>query len=519
MPGAGGSVAAGSNEDGLGLEPPINDRLRDTGTGGPLCGHGASRDHERRRVTVPGVTAAELDAATMRSLAPYLAPQVGILLGAGASIAAGLPSWELLAQRLLTRTGVAPSQESARRLLDSQDPLLVAEAARARSGDWEGDLRAALYGSDPEPDPAALHLAVAGLAAARAAGDVSLNTLNFDPLLGNALRDALAELGSTATVVERWTDAAGPRGAYTVNHLHGLLGTGTGSATGVLLTLSDFLDVAAQPHPWQVTTLAEGLSRGPLIIAGTSYRDPDIRQWLHDLRSPHPKVVLVARQGLGLDRESYAAVIPALQKQWDALGVTPIFLHDHADAAQALRELPHLADAAYQSPTQRAAQLIGALAANFDTMQAQHSRQLASDLDRLRPHLGDEANLTLWLVDGGGQLLRWSAPDRVYRTFNDLRVVVPGYDSPWLSGRCLGQDDILVEDLTADSRGATQRWKSVVAAPIPVDIPGGPAFSAAVLSSATVLTLDDVAAGDWETLLGELASEWAPRLTGTIVTR
>lgn len=71
---------------------------------------------------------------------------------------------------------------------------MAAEAARSATSDWPALLRHALYGAGEEPEPAVLHLAAAGLAAQRDAGLVQLHTLNFDPLLGTALRRALAEL-------------------------------------------------------------------------------------------------------------------------------------------------------------------------------------------------------------------------------------------------------------------------------------------------------------------------------------
>lgn len=458
------------------------------------------------------MTAAELDATTVAALEPYAQPRLSVLLGAGASIAAGLPSWETLAERLLIRTGISAGYDAARRLLASQDPLLIAEAARARTSDWAGVLREALYGPDPEPDPAVLHLAAAGLAAGRAPGDVTLHTLNFDPLLGNALRGALAELDRPVAVHERWAPPAAPPDTYSVNHLHGLLGREVGGVTGLVLTLSDYLALEAQPHPWQVSALQEGLSKGPLIMAGTSYRDPDLRQWLHDLDRVHPVVVLLARQGLDLDRDSFTAVRSALRSQWEAIHVMPVFVQDYADAAQALREIPHLQEPGYQPPQARAGEMFGDLLADFQRHQLEHSDQLGGDLEQLRPHLGSEANLTLWLADGAGRLVRWAAPDRVYRTPGSLRSVTPGYDSPWVAGDCLGRDDVVVNDLTEHQRGATQRWRTVVAAPVPVELSGGPAFSAAVLSSASTLSLDQVLSDDWTTELKELASAWGSRL-------
>jgi hypothetical protein len=294
--------------------------------------------------------------------------------------------------------------------------------------------------------------------------------------------------------------------------LHGILPADPGEpARGIVLTLSDFTELGAQQHPWQVSALQDSLQKGPLVLAGTSYRDPDIRQWLHSTQKDHEVVVLLARQGLKLDRETFKRVRPALEAQWKAIGVRPIAMHDHADAAQVLRELPHLNDPGYRSPRDRAQAVWKAQLASFDHTQHAHSEQLRADLTRLQVHLGPESNLTLWLADGNGHLVRWSAPDRVYVDPDRLRLADVGHDSPWVAGQCLGRDDNLAENLEGP-RGATQRWRSVVAAPVVVEVAGGPWFSSGVLTSASPDSLDEHDQEQWQETLTELADEWGSRL-------
>lgn len=428
------------------------------------------------------MSAADLDAETIDALRPLAVDRLSVLLGAGASAGAGLPGWDALAQRLLLESGVADSEEEAAAFLARQDAMLAAEAAKASATDFPSALRKALYGDGDEPEPAVLHLAAGALSASRDPGMVQLHTLNFDRLLGVALRRALDESGSKAVVHERAESAQGPVGSYVVNHLHGILPADpVPSSRGIVLTLGDFVELGAQPHPWQVSALQDSVQKGPLVLAGTSYRDPDIRQWLNDVERDHEVVVLLAREALGLDRTTFDRLKPALEAQWQAIGVRPITLHDHADAAQALRELLYLNLADYRSPRDRAREIWDAQQVHFADRQLEHNRQLQTDLDRLRTHLGPEANLTLWLADGSGQLARWAAPDRVYVDPARLRHVDVGFDSAWVAGQCLGRDDLLAVDLEGP-RGPTQRWRSVVAAPIAVQVDGGPAFSSAVLT-------------------------------------
>ena len=391
--------------------------------------------------------------------------------------------------------------------------MLAAEAARAASSDWHALIRHALYDGEDEPEPAVMHLAAGALAAQRDPGMVQLHTLNFDPLLGTALRLALDELTLPSDVHERAESAQGPFGQHVVNHLHGIIrAEAGGDARNVILTLRDFTDLGATAHPWQVAALQDTIQKGPLILAGTSYRDPDIRQWLSGIPRDNEVVVMLARQGLDLDRNTFARVRLALEEQWRAVNVRPVALQDHADAAQALRELPHLDDAGYVSPRDRARRVWAEHEAAFAAKQQEHSALLANDMDELRAHLGPESNLTLWLADGEGNLIRWSSPDRVYVDAGHLRRAAIGFDSPWVAGRCLGRDDTLAQDLSGP-RGPTQRWKAVVAVPVSVNVAGGPAFATAVLSSASPDELGTHDVDAWQSTVVELATEWGDRLS------
>ncbi|TYP87432.1 SIR2 family NAD-dependent protein deacylase [Blastococcus xanthinilyticus] len=462
------------------------------------------------------MSAAELDLVTLERLRPVaVAGQVSVLLGAGASAAAGLPDWNSLATQLLQLSGTIDDEETARAFLAGQDPSLAAEAARAGASDWLELVRSALYPpSVGEPEPAALHFAVASLAAPRLVGEVGLFTLNFDLLIERALQDALEEVGSGAGVHARDTeDDRAPRGDFEVHHLHGYLGQDVAETGEIVLTLSDFTKLSAQPSPWQRAALQEALSRGPLVLAGTSYRDSDIRQWLHELLATRPDkgFILLAREGLGLSRQQFDLVKDALVTQWASIGVSAVLVQDYSDAAQAIRELSTLTEPGYQAPKVRAGALWDAIRGDFAQLQQEHSDQLADDLTRLRPLLGDDANMTLWLADGAGQIVRWSSHDRLYRSPAQLRRVPVGHDSPWIAGQCLGRSEILARDLSEAM--STRRWHSVVAAPCVADLPGGPPLPTAVLSSAATTPLEDQDLDAWAAVLAELSEEWAERLS------
>ncbi len=439
-----------------------------------------------------------------------------MLLGAGASAGAGLPDWNTLSTRLLMLSGAIADERTALAFLAAQDPALAAEAAKSASVDWEMTLVEALYGgAAAPPEPGALHLAAAALAIARNPGQVELFTLNFDLLIERALQEVADEVGKPVSLFTR--TAVMPRGRssdYEVHHLHGALDPDTRTARDIVLTLSEFSELVVEQHPWQATALDNALQRGPLILAGTSYRDADIRSWLHGLTTATKErvVVFLARQGLGLDREQFNKVQGALEQQWLAIGVQPLITQDHADAAQALKELPYLENADYLSPQLRSADLWRRCLDNFEAFQVEHSAFLEDHVRQLVSTVGAPANLVLWLSDGDGGAVRWSAPDRIYKDPDSLRKVPTGHDSPWIVGQCLGSNEVMAEDLNELSDDI-RRWKHVIALPITVERIGGPAFTYAAITAALSEPPEAALLDSWVAALGTIAEDWSDKLS------
>lgn len=400
-----------------------------------------------------------------------------LLLGAGASTTSGLPDWDTLAVRLLMRTHVAMKEDAARLLVSKQDALLVAEAARKATGaQWDRRLKSALYEGTSDPAPSPLHGAVAGHLLDGPEGETTLITLNFDTLLEEAIR------GGTARSVISGVNGAESPDSYTVHHLHGIVSPTT--VQKVVLTLSDFNNLLGDEASWQLELLRTAVKKGALVIAGTSYRDPDLRRWLHvafDEQPPqHAALVLLAREAFSLDKVAFAEVKEALASQWRAAGLEPVILEDFTDAAQLMRELRHLHRPAYVSPQERARVIWEAHVRRFSELQQEYSNQLNCHAAVMKEALDvDQVNVTLWLANGRGQLARWTAHDRCYRAVDDLRLVDSGHDSRWIAGRALATEELLFHNL---GMGQTQRWGSVLAIPIRVEYPDFPEFATAVIS-------------------------------------
>lgn len=428
-----------------------------------------------------------------------------ILLGAGASITSGLPGWDDLVTGLLVGSGAVPDSETAALLLRRQDPLIVAEAARAQyKSAWLEKVRNELYKVSAPPESSPLHRAAVAHALTGTGDDTSLVTLNFDTLLEEAIRKEQSGGASGVT-------------APVVRHLHGVISLT--ETNDVIFTLTDFLDVLSDPASWQREYLHVALSRGALVIAGTSYRDPDVRQWFHTAKKEaphgHAALVILARQGFELDRPHFELLREALRDQWAAVGLRAVLVDDHSDAAQAIRELRHVNRSDYLSPRERANTMWEAHRSRFDELQSAYAMQLVDDSALMRSVLGVERlSLSLWLSDGAGRLVRWAADDRLYRDPGALRFVETGYDSPWVAGRALSTETLLIQDI---ERTGTRRWRSVAAVSIPIDHPTHPQMSAAVITVGLPGEAQEYEASSflWAARLSQIGDSWSTRLSET----
>ncbi|MBY6413935.1 SIR2 family protein [Rhodococcus sp. BP-252] len=433
-----------------------------------------------------------------------------ILLGAGASTSSGLPDWDTFASRLLVSSGAVTDSEIATLLMERQDPMLVVEAAKAAAGTrWPQVLRGALYAEVEDEEPSPLHLAAVGHLLDPAAPSTDLVTLNFDTLLEKAIEretSAVVRSSSSGSTVE---DAD-----FTVQHLHGVIRR---EATDqVILTLSEFYDVIADDSAWQASYIRAAVTRGALVIAGTSYRDPDVRHWLHSALPSKPSdreaLVLLARQGFKMTKAQFEAAKDALANQWTAIGIKPVLLEDHADAAQIIRELHHVHGANYLAPQERSRTIWNAHSRQFAELQTTYVDLLDADAEIMSRELNvTRLNVTLWLADGTGGLVRWAAHDRVYRSIAALRRIETGHDSQWIAGRALGGEEMLHQDLDG---GGTRRWRSVLALPISVPHPELPAVASAVLTLGLPNPTADLAptATIWGEALQNIANAWSERL-------
>lgn len=465
------------------------------------------------------MSAPDIDKRIMQRFAPLAqGAHLTIVLGAGASAPSGLPDWDCFTQRVVTLSGLVSTEDAARVLLSKQDQTIALEAARDRAGDqWHQHLVTALYGSLADhPEPSSLHLA----AARHYLGDpknTTLATLNYDVLLERAIADSVETEANALAVPIAGIDGTVDPHRPTVHHLHGVV-----DCEGVhdpIVGFRDYAELTTDEGAWQRTFLSRSLRDGPLLLAGTSYRDPDIRQWLHlilrDEKPRHPAIVAFARQGLGLDREQFDTIHTALEAEWSSIGLEALHMQDLSDIARVVRELQHVRRPDYRTPAERAAQVWTSHRRRFATLQTEYSDALSMDSRTIATSLRTRAfRASLWLADGQGKLARWATDGSTFRTVSSLKRVPTGHDSPWIAGEAIGSEDVKVKDVERDRR-VSPTWKAVVAIPVFVGDGQLPDLATAVLTfgltrSARSLLENDKPLKD---VAQRLSSEWGNRLS------
>lgn len=416
--------------------------------------------------------------------------------------------------------------------LKHQDPVFVAEAAKQAVDPetWERLFREALYGSNTgaaEFTPSPLHRSVVSHFRQRSQ-NVYLATLNFDTLLEKAMDKNLGSVIQHQSLPSRPTVEFRPELGSTghlqescipVYHLHGF--ATPENSQDIILTLNDVSDLTNDPNPWQLSFLRSAIDEGPVVIAGASFRDPDVRQWMRRLRQErgdlNGSTIVIARESFSLSSEEFQRFHIPLRNQWEAVGMKVQIVEDHADAAQIFQELPFLPKDGYRSPQRRTGALWRHHRQNFSMFQAQDASNIREDAAVLSETLAvRHLNLTVWLANGARQLVRWAVDDRVQTDLDKLKTVLSGHDSRYYAGKVLGQDTPMIKSLP---QGTESRWHHVCAIPIAIEGPDTTSWPVAVLTAGlpeeTQLTDDNRLV--LEDTLKSISNDWTYRLKDRFV--
>ena len=432
-----------------------------------------------------------------------------VIVGAGASMEASLPSWPTLIERLLQRVA-------------DEDPLLTDPLAR---GEWvtstlaredllaagaivevlaDEDLAAllpdALYaGEDPasfEPGPIAHQ--VANLR--RCFGErATLLTTNYDDLIERALLEA----GFSKRDVRSYVQSRAVRApVIAVTHLHGL--AGRGSAPKQLVLSEEQYHRMQRGSSWQERCMTERLESSSCLFVGTSLTDPNLIRYLYGYKQSPARThaAIFVRQGEtdGASAEVGAARERAAAKRWGRCGVQAIFVDHFADAAQLLYEIAHRRDAddgytPIGARADRALRLIGDVALRDGAPQDEFAeRQVALSRwlrDTLRvtltaalgagPPESEPLAIALWLLSPDGRRITgWVHSDRAHQDPTTIESVPVRADSTWAAVRAVCQG-VQVEH---PSESEISRWRFVRALPIVLKEPSRIPIGALTIASA-----------------------------------
>jgi hypothetical protein len=423
------------------------------------------------------------------------AERLTFLVGAGASMEAGLPSWGRLVRAVLESLAPASLGENDRAAwLDAAgEPGLLGMAATARAlaGSDEEFVRRVehhLYdGRGPEhfdPGPLAREIA----AWKRDYPEIQIATFNYDQLLERALHDAgMSAEAREDSDPERESIAA-------VRHLHGRL-TGNPASDAVILTERDY---ATWPEgSWQDAFMRDALE-DVCVFLGLSFTDQNLLRWIYGAPSSG-HVAVLARQSTprlagAVRRELEAATRARLA---DA-HVTAYWADFYAETAQLMHEArrrrgPGRPPRAYPQRAQQRATRGRRRCIPTTGLEARQRKVraiLSASLSGVHAALVfvganpvDEAvGLGLWGIDYEQRTVTlWGSSDRIHVDASTITGIPLAWGSEWVAVEATTQGSVV----EWDPQTYASRWRSVRGIPL---VWTGPGQRERILVGAVTLT-------------------------------
>ncbi len=424
--------------------------------------------------------------------------RLSLVVGAGASMEAGLLSWEQLVASLLRRA------VQSRGLFDTSDadamrrweteaardgPLGAAAIFEALTDEDVRDqwIHDALFSEGTPGDfaPGAISRQIPRLY--EAFGDrLRVMTMNYDDLVEQAFRESeVAEPVALATADQRH-----PGGTFPIHHLHGYFGRDDGPRGDIVLSEADYQRMQ-QRSAWQEDLVRTALRDSTVVFVGTSMVDPNLIRYLHGVEQGASAAcfAVFVRQG------SYGVEVPpagipeareeALRARWQALGVTPVFVDHFVDVAQVLHEIARRRQlgSGYVALPERARgwvdtvrrDILGAEEAErFSRTQRTLVNELQASLDAAvsaaetlgAGEWGEKLALSLWLVDADGEhLTNWATTDRIHLDPDTVEPVPISEHARWVAVRSYCHGTALGESRDVYA----SRWHFIKGMPLVVE--------------------------------------------------
>lgn len=419
------------------------------------------------------------------------ARKVTVVVGAGASMEIGLPSWADLVARLLDtvieQRGWGQDRVELRRLAERNGLVSAAEVVVSLlpKADLKDLIHRELYRDDRPADlrPGPLAEAVARMQWTFGPS-MRIATTNYDLLLEAALR---ASSGGSADVRTYVRSEESPAGTVSVTHLHGVLGAVRKGQ--IVLSERDYVRTQSG-SAWQEKWMLEALNESSCLFLGTSLTDPNLLRYFHGHRQTRPHfATLIRRPARTPDEHRLRDRWEEAQaSRWQAVGVTPLFADHFADAAQFVHEISLRRSAgsrAYRPFQRRFDEWFGAESTDgvlrlgpevFRELQARLNDGLNSILEQTRAALVDQLpglaretlSLALWALttppSGAAQesVVVWATADRVMTTPDSITPVELTSASPWTAVKAICSGTSLEESKDVYA----SRWRFVRAVPV-----------------------------------------------------
>lgn len=451
------------------------------------------------------------------------ASDITLIVGAGASMEAGLPSWRELLERLLRRVAPVladlqtPETQSAwvDHILNQEDLLAAGAIVESiATHDLQVLLPEELYGEQGpdrlEPGPIAQEIA----RLRRCFGDrLVLLTTNYDDLIERALVQRGFLRRDVKSYVQRRQP---PAGSVAVTHLHGM--AGRADRPRKLVLTEEHYHRMQRGSSWQEQLVTDRLSRSLCLFIGTTLTDPNLVRYLYGYEPTDRAhaVVFVRQADPETPQEVRSARECAVEARWRRLGVEAVFVDHFADAAQLLYEigLRRERNAHYTPVGVRARQVIQAMErmflpsgdppGRFEELQVQVSRWLRTILYELlesttgtaTPPADERLALALWLLGRDGRTITgWAHSDRAHQDPATIEAVPIVDASDWVAVRTVCQGIRVDYDVSSP----VSRWRFVRGLPLVFDSPtrlpvGCLTISSTKPSQASVLTTIDESA-------------------------
>jgi hypothetical protein len=454
--------------------------------------------------------------------------EVTMFVGAGVSMEAELPSWNVLVRQLLLgapgkagrpRDPDALAQWAKEVLLEG--PLAAASVAASLYSEraFRRALRAALYERDPSSYlPGALAGQIAWLKK-RMGERLAILTVNYDGLLEQALAERQLKPVS-------YVDGAQyhePAGKAAVWHLHGRLaraGARWQREGDLVLSERSYVRSTARDYPQNL--VAERLRGSLCLFVGLSMTDPNFIRWLYNSAQGRggKRFVIFVRQASPVADERVRAMLEeSAAARWRTYKVVPVWANYYGEVAQVVHEIGLRCDGStpleFRERAARRLQngkvrLSPSAVGPFADAQGEASEWLRVRLEDVRRNckaahvdLTDHMlGLGFWAVDHeSGRIMNWVSADRAYQDPDSQVSSSLHVGSRWVAAGAISSGVSIEQDPNVYA----SRWRFVRAMPIIADQHGERSIVGALtLTSTTPLDRFPLAQAKAPTgLLGE----------------